>query len=367
MISLFFLGVLLFIVLWNFCFGRLWYRRMEVSLDFVQDYVYVGEQAQMTERIENRKRMMLPVLEVAFHIRKELVFSDFENTNVSDFTYKRDIFAMLGNQRIIRTLTLDCTKRGCYRIDRSQVTTFSLLHRRRYSMEFPADTELYVYAGRTEVSDIMVVCERMMGNVQCARLLCEDPFAHASIREYTITDPMKTINWKASAKTGNLMVNTFESTLMEKVMIYADLEDTGILKYEDLTEETISIAASLARRMIRRGMEVGIRVNAVPETRENVYLKPAGGRLQLTEIERMLARRRTGEKTTAFASILTEPAEDAVMILISKNVSESQEAIAKFIGKERQGIWVVPVLRGEERQVRTVDNVRIIRREVERS
>lgn len=367
MISLFFIGILLLTVLWDWYFSRHWHKRMEVSLDFVQDYVYAGEQAQMTERIENRKRMMLPVLEVAFHIRKELVFADYENTNVSDFTYKRDIFALLGNQRIIRTLTLDCTKRGYYRVEQSYLTTFSLLYRRRFSRECPADTELYVYAGRTDVSEILVVCERMMGNIQCAKRLFEDPFAYASIREYTLTDPMKTINWKASAKTGNLMVNTFESTWMEKVMLYLDVEDKGILKYEYLIEESISVAASLASRLVQRGMEVGIRINVEADASENVYIKPAGGRKQLTVIERMLAKRRTQEQTVAFASILTEPEEDAVIIVISKNVLENQEAIGEFLGKERYGIWVVPFPRTEACEVKMADNIRVIRREVERS
>ena len=75
MISLFFLGIFIFVFLWDFYFRKHWHKHLEVSLDFVQDYVYAGEQAQMTERIENRKRMMLPILEVAFHIRRELVFS----------------------------------------------------------------------------------------------------------------------------------------------------------------------------------------------------------------------------------------------------------------------------------------------------
>ena len=366
MISLFFLGIICVFFLWDIYFGRRWYKKMEVFLNFVQDYVYAEEQAQITERIENRKKMMLPVLEVAFHIRRELVFSDYENTNVSDFTYKRDIFAMLGHQRITRTLTVDCTKRGCYRLEKAELTTWSLLFRKRYSREYPADTELYVYAKRTDISDILITCERLMGNLQCARLLCEDPFAYASIREYTITDPMKTINWKASAKTGNLMVNTFESTLMEKVMIYVDMEDKGILKYEYLTEESISIAATLASRLILQGMEVGIRINVEAEEKE-IFLEPAGGKKQASLIERMLARRRTEEKTTAFSSILTHAAEDAVCIIISKNAEENQAAIEAFFGKERQGIWVLPFPRTEECTVRTADNIRIIRREVERN
>ena len=47
---------------------------------------------ELTEVITNRKKLPLPVLEVGFHTRKELVFRDTENTNVSDYVYKRDIF-----------------------------------------------------------------------------------------------------------------------------------------------------------------------------------------------------------------------------------------------------------------------------------
>ena len=182
MISLFILGLLLLIFLWNLYYASHWNRNLTVSLNFVQNYVYAGDQSQMTEQIENRKKLMLPVLEVAFHMDRRLSFHDSENTNVSDFVYKRDIFALLGNQRVIRKLTLDCTKRGYYRVDQSYLTSYSMLHKRRFSVECPADTELYVYAARTDVSDIVVDCERLMGSLQCAKRLYEDPFAFSSIR-----------------------------------------------------------------------------------------------------------------------------------------------------------------------------------------
>ena len=66
----------------------------------------------------------------------------------------------------------------------------------------------------------MTVCERMLGIMQCSRHLYEDPFTFRGIREYTTSDPMKTINWKASARTGGLMVNTFDSVMTQKVMLY---------------------------------------------------------------------------------------------------------------------------------------------------
>ena len=329
MISLFFIGFLILIWIWNLYYSRHWNTNLTVSLDFVENFVYTGDQVEMTEQIENRKKMMLPVLEVGFHMDKNLAFHDCENTSVSDFTYKRDIFALLGRQRVTRKLTLDCTRRGYYRIDTSHLTSFSILHRRRFSVECPADTELYVYAARTDVSEILVACERLMGSLQCAKRFYEDPFAFSSIREYTVTDPMNTINWKASARTGELMVNTFESTLTEKVMIYLDVEDSGILKYEHLTEASISVAASLAQKLIGRGMEVGICVNVdinsekiadrntpKPDTNTDantvannripqiIYIEPSNGKTQLTTIEQMLAKRRNTDKIIPLTTLL---------------------------------------------------------------
>lgn len=381
MISLFLLAFLLLVILWNLYYATHWNKNLTVTLTFCQSFVYAGEQAKMTERIENRKNMMLPVLEVAFHMDKKLSFHDCENTSVSDYAYKRDIFALLGNQRITRTLTLDCNQRGYYRIDTSYLTSFSMLHRRRFSIECPADTELYVYAAKTNVTDILVFCERLMGNIQCARRLYEDPFAFSSIREYTVTDPMNTINWKASARTGDLMVNTFESTLTQKVMLYLDLEDRGILKYEHLIEDSISVAAALARKFISRGMEVGICANA-----EGNIIEPASGKRHLANIEQMLAKCNSDDSIIPFTTFLkmlpswqnssslasqntlsADSMTDVFNIFISKNAVQNQAAIEQFADSRQQVVWVVPYSRGEPCDIVTSDNLCLIKREVSAS
>lgn len=383
MISLFFIGLLLLISLWNLYYAKHWAANLVVSLDFIQNCAYTGERVEMTEQIENRKKMMLPILEVGFHMDKNLSFHDCENTSVSDFTYKRDIFALLGRQRVIRKLSLDCRKRGYYRIDKSYLTTFSMLHRRRFSIECPASTELYVYAARTDVSDILVACERLMGSLQCAKRLYEDPFAFSSIREYTVTDPMNTINWKASARTGELMVNTFESTLTEKVMIYLDMEDRGILKYDHLTEESVSVAASLAQKLIGRGMEVGLCIN---NQTAFTYIAPSTGRKHLTDIERTLSCCKSEGNILPFTTLLAPqinggkpiqtadadpafpaPPEDAIVIFISKNALQNKAAIEQFTSNSGQAVWVIPYTRGETCNITKSNNIHICKREVSAS
>lgn len=338
---------------------------------------------ELTEVITNRKKLPLPVLEVGFHTRKELVFRDTENTNVSDYVYKRDIFAVLGRQRITRKIPILCQKRGYYKVEEADITAFSLLYRKRYSQALTTNAAIYVYPAQVNVSETMTVCERMLGIMQCSRHLYEDPFTFRGIREYTTSDPMKTINWKASARTGGLMVNTFDSVMTQKVMLYLDVEDGGILKQEELVEESIALAASLIRKCMRQGMEAGLLTNAqyrsetkadigiMEENRqENVFCEAAciNSKTYLTQIERALAlyRKEDGWKPYEDCLIQTK-AEDAVMIFISKNATlERQKMMENFLGKERYGIWLCPVYRGEQQHIDTAANLKFMTREVEK-
>lgn len=340
MISVFLTGLVAVFLGWTIYYRRHWGDALRAELSFGQDFLYAGEQTFITEKIENAKRLPVPILEAAFQIRKEIRFLDLENTAVSDFTYKRDVFSVLGRQRITRKLPVECQKRGYYRIEKVDFTTYSLLHTWLYTMEQKEETSIYVYAGRTDVSELVLCCEKMLGARQCARKLYEDPFAFRGIREYTVTDAMKTINWKASAKSGELMVNTFDSTLTERVMIYLNVADEGIIKHENLTEEGISVAASLAQKLIGKGMEVGLALNAAGE---KFCISPAGGRGQLTSIERTLAELNAKDKVLPFSDILTERQKDAMPVFISRNTDGAGRAIIEFIGKEQEGIWVVPV------------------------
>ncbi len=124
--------------------------------------------------------MLVPVLEVGFHTRKELVFVDVDNTNVSDYCYKRDVFSVLGRQKITRELPVRCTKRGKYIASDADIMTHTLLFRRRYSKGIGTEAVLYVYPKMTQVSEIMTVCESMLGTLQCAKRLYEEFRLHSA-------------------------------------------------------------------------------------------------------------------------------------------------------------------------------------------
>ncbi len=378
MIIVLLLGMLFVSALWEFYYKYQWARDVAVKLWFETDAVYAGQETKLYEVIENRKSMPVPVLEVGFHTRRELDFADVENTSVSDYLYKRDVFSVLGRQKITREIPVKCMKRGRYLASDADITTYTLLHRRRYSKAIGTEAEIYVYPKMTDVSEIVTVCERMLGTLQCAKRLYEDPFAFRTIRDYTMDDPMKTINWKASAKTGSLMVNTFDSVQSQKAMIFLDVEDTGILKYEELVEESIALAATLMRRLLRQNIEVGFAFNG----KGSAVFPPANNRGNRIVLERLLAEYDKEQGAEDFGQLVSalfadtfakNPlAEDTLLVFVTKNLNKPlAERIREFV-RERQTLVIVPVYRGEkrlfeEKVLQSKDNIRVLAREVERT
>ncbi len=378
MIFVMLLGALLVGAVWGIYYRCQWAKDVTVRLWFETDAVYAGQETKLYEVIENRKRMPVPVLEVGFHTRKELDFADVENTNVSDYLYKRDVFSVLGRQKITREIPVKCTKRGRYLASDADITTHTLLYRKHYSKAVGTKAEIYVYPKMTDVSEIVTVCEHMLGAVQCARRLYEDPFAFRTIRSYTTDDPMKSINWKASARTGSLMVNTFDSVQSQKAMIFLDVEDTGILKYEDLVEESIALAATVMRRLIRQNIEVGFVFNG----RGSDVFFPENNRKNRIAFERMLAEYDKEDGAEDFGQLarrlfsdtfVKKPvSEDTLLLFITKNLKEPLMECIRECAGERQTLVIVPVPRGERSALREAarsdrDNVFVLAKEVERT
>ena len=361
-------------VLWELYYKIIWIRGVDVKLWFDTDALYAGSQTKLYEVIENRKRTPLPVLEVGFHTKKELDFTDTENASVSDYIYKRDVFSVLGRQRITREIVVNCKKRGHYAVSDSDLTTHTLLYKKSYSVGIETDASIYVYAKMTDVSEIMTVCERMLGTLQCAKRLYEDPFAFRTIRGYTTDDPMKSINWKASAKTGELMVNTFDSVQSQKVMIFLDVADTGILKQDSLVEENIAIAATLTRKLLRQSIETGFAFNSAEN---GEWILPTNKKGVLIGLERTLADYDATKGTTSFPEFFTEKKEmqekltdDTLLIVITKHLDETLWNILIEKAKDYTVLVIQTVYRGERQSAETRESLpngmRVLVREVER-
>ena len=163
------------------------------------------------------------------------------------------------------------------------------------------------------------------------------------------------------------MVNTYTSMKNERMMLYLDIEDRGILKKEHLKEESLSIAATLYQRLLKKGTEVGICINLYDEAKQSIfYLSPSRRMSEWMELEKTLAEEWQEDRIADFEKVLEVPFEDAIPVLITKNISDKRvQKIEEFVGKRKKGILVVPYEKGGEPKIHS-DRVFVVGREVER-
>ncbi len=377
LLMILFLGVGIAWWLQKNIYRRLWRRKLEISVSFAQKYAFEGETSALQEVIVNGKLLPLPALEVRLSMDRSLEFTGGakDNSSISDLSYKRDIFSLFVRQRIVRTLPFVCRKRGFYCIQRADMIGYDFFFNEASYLEAEQDTQFFVYPRPVDTARIRPICRAVSGMVLSKNRLYPDPFEFSGIREYLPTDSMHLINWKASAKSGSLMVNQYDSTTSIHLTILLDVADEGIWKYEALTEEGIRIAASLAARLAAQNMELDIISNGVcsyPGEEERLeclamHLKAGGG--QMPELNRRLACMDTAGKTQPMAEVLAaETAKhmrEHIYLLISQNQDgELLHRLRALAGGDNQVLWIVPLHPAMELTLQQTAGIQIMRWEV---
>ena len=132
---------------------------------------------------------------------------------------------------------------------------------------------------------------RYTGDVVKRIKINEDPFEFRAIREYQPYDPMNHINWKATAKSDNLHVNTFNSTNRKNVVILLNLDMNLIRNSENLAEWSIRIASCLADLFLEEQIPVAVYPNGTDyESNEIIGVDAGSDEGHMRNIDIALAR-----------------------------------------------------------------------------
>lgn len=300
-----------------------------------------------------------------------MAYLNSENTVVTDQSYKRDYYVLYSWQRITRTLDFYCKKRGYYEINNADIRSMSLLMDRKFYKKNKQNSYLYVYPKRIPTDRIDLPFNKIIGNILTKRYIYEDPFQFQGIREYQFTDPMNRINWKASARSNDYMVNVYGYTAMVSVCIFLDVEDNMILKYETLQEESIRIASSLASRLIGAGIEVELISNGKDLfSGKEIFVDKGNGANQANVINRSLARMDLGQEVNSILPYIKkhqqETEDNMVYVLISKNQKQVLENIHEFLSKQTELVWIVPIHDDMDRIIKSGNGFDFILWEVDR-
>lgn len=288
-------------------YHKLWLKNLRVDIQFSQGHITEGEQGELREIVENRKWLPLAMLKVKFRTDRQLLFDDDQGSRTTDQFYRNDIFRVGGRERVTRTLKFIGGRRGYYTVEGADLVAADLFLTSQLTAAVDFQTHVYVYPRSWISEEMKRSLIRLNGETLSRRHLLEDPFEYRGIREYQPFDDMRSVNWKATAKAGDLMVNQKNYTSLRNVRIYFNIQDDNVLKKDACVEMAIRITAGLCAWFLERGIQTACYGNGVDIlTGKHVEIAPRAGEGQMDAVCRTLARLDTGKKTVSFVDVFEE-------------------------------------------------------------
>lgn len=349
-------------------YERLWDRNLTASFSFQTPTIFEGELGSLQEVIENRKRLPLSMLKVKFQTSKNLIFDADKGSRTTDKYYRNDVFHVGGGEKITRTVTFTGGRRGYYHVDALDLVASDLFMTVELLNTIPVNKSIYVYPKPFDSREFRLALQQLNGEVLTKRHLIEDPFEYRGIREYQPFDDIRSINWKATAKTDELKVTQKNYTSLPAVRIFFNTEDTGLLKKEDCVEACFQIVAGLSKYFIAQGVRVSCYGNGVDlTTGEPVIIEAGTGKGQLEQIYRSLARVDTANPVVDFKKYfgekLLDRANNTITCIVAPNhYNHFVELIEEFQGGGGDYLWFYPVWESSEPELpQTIkDHIRVL-------
>ena len=143
------------------------------------------------------------------------------------------------------TVSVRLAKRGRYVLEPLRVMCGDFLGLKEQTRQERGFHELIVPPKECEMPEVQAAIGGVLGSLSVNRYLYEDPILTAGYRDYTSSDPMRSISWKQSARGRGLMVKKLDYTTEPRVVVLVHADDT------DGQTEAVETCYSMARTACR--------------------------------------------------------------------------------------------------------------------
>lgn len=357
-------------------YRKYWDRKLSASVEFQKEPVYEGQTAYMTETVANAGHLPLVMLHMKFQTDRKLQYTKEEHASVSDKCYKHDIFTLMPMKKVIRTMPVKCNGRGYFEINSFDLTTGNLFLTNRFVSVRNQHTGLYVFPKQISTEELEIPFRSLMGSVITKRMTNEDPFEFRGLRDYQPYDPIKSINWKATARAGHPMVNVYDYTAGQELRIIVNLEDETHWREYLLLESSLRIASSLAARFIAYSVPVSIMTTGRDAVNgDNHMISGGSSQDHLRSINEMLARIDLEQPQIPVVDLLQEEInndnagnQQITYLLIGYSQREDLHQMFSELTRSHPGsLWLLPLLPEMEVRLGGSANFEMQKWEVHRS
>jgi uncharacterized protein (DUF58 family) len=260
------------------------------------DHAFKNDEIEITFMIENRKPLPVPWFEVNEYVPRGLLI---EGENVLEQAYlggadMKATTSLGAYERVKVRRKITALARGSYRLGKTRLRSGDLfgLYPATGTLEH-TPWSIFVYPTIKTIPGFSLPAKRPIGDSMSRERLWDDPSRPAGVREYRPGDPIKRIDWKTTARRGEMFVRQFDPSVSEHAVIFAN-STTTIVPWEgyrsDVLEGTMDAAASIAKHALDLDYKVGLVTNGVSSlAASHAVVPPGSGDSQLTMLLESLA------------------------------------------------------------------------------
>ena len=277
--------------LWN----RLSLEEVSYERHLSQQRAFIGEEFGLTITLTNKKPVPLGRIEVNDEVPDVITISaaDVSTSALPNSQVIRHETSMAWYERVRWDYRITCSERGFHRMGPARIESGDLFG--FFSSEATVGDHDYVlvYPRVVPLTELGLPAARPLGEVSGGIRIFEDLSRPRGIREYQHGDPLKIVDWKASARMQSLLVRTFEPSSTITLIMLVVVETTARYweGYSPVNlERVITAAASVATYAAEEQYNLGMFSNGTPILAERpMKIAPSRSPEQLTLILEALA------------------------------------------------------------------------------
>ena len=258
-------------------------KQLQVTRRFT-DHIFTGESSTVEISISNRGLLPAPWVR----------YDESSPPALMGSGRLMHAFALGPREKIDLRYELVGRQRGVYVVGPGRVTTGDLFGFADVQGQVGEARPLVVYPRVIPLSAAPLTSRAPHGTVASRQPIFADPSRISGVRPYQPGDPVRTIDWKTSARIGQLEVKKTEPAVSLTTAIVLDLQAPAYsrhLRYA-APEWAIVVAASLANYLIEQRQDVGLGSNGRDDlTGATCWtIPPRRGRTHLMKLLEWLAR-----------------------------------------------------------------------------
>ena len=265
--------------------ARLWerhgLRKVTYSRLLSRSRAFIGDTLEYTVALNNDKALPLIWVEAQdpFPEGLELAGAVVRGATLETNRHHSITTSLLPYQRASWVFPMRCTRRGYHRIGPVRMRSgdifgFSSTETRQSDVQ-----NILVYPRIIDIEQLLTPPRNPFGVIKGRLPLYQDTNRPMGQREYRSSDPMKHIDWKASARAGQLQTKVFEPAVSLNLIVALNGSTSDFIwqgTNRRLFERAVTAAASVASAADRLGYTYGLLSNAVASYSGKWLSVPAG-------------------------------------------------------------------------------------------